>query len=307
MEYIIGIEIGGSKLQVFLSESKLKIIKKFFKDVGDTKEASHILDMITSIVDELVLKYKIKAISVGFGGPIDYKTGQIFTSYQVGSWQNFQLVQWLENKYQTKVIVENDANTAAFAEAHLGRGKGYSRVFYITLGSGVGGGFIIDGKLYHGKAPCESEIGHIRLDKSGKTLESSCSGWAIDDKLRKYMTENCECIIGRLAKDSNKSEASFLNQAIDSGDSEAKEILDTAIDDLVFGISHVVHLLHPEIIIIGGGISLIGKYLEDKVNQCLPKYLMSSIRDNPPVVRLAKLKKDVVPIGAILLAGIDDQ
>lgn len=123
MEYIIGIEIGGSKLQVFLSESKLKIIKKFFKDVGDTKEASHILDMITSIVDELVLKYKIKAISVGFGGPIDYKTGQIFTSYQVGSWQDFQLVQWLENKYQTKVIAENDANTAAFAEAHLGRGK----------------------------------------------------------------------------------------------------------------------------------------------------------------------------------------
>jgi glucokinase len=304
--YIAGIEIGGTKIQVFISDNKLNIVEKFADKVGDAKEAAAIQQKITSFLDKAVIRYNLKAISVGFGGPVDYKTGEVFTSYQVSSWQDFNIKLWLEEKYGVKVFIENDANTAAFAEAHIGNGKGFQRVFYITLGSGVGGGFVNGGKLYHGMPPGESEFGHIRLDKSGRTVESACSGWAVDNALKKYISENTESIIAKLAKDSGKSEATFLNKAIVLGDSGAKKILDEVIDNLAFGISHVVHILHPEVIILGGGLSLTGKYLVEKTKENLIPYLMSSMKYNPPEVRLAKLGTEVVPLGAILLANQAD-
>src|SRR5690606_14490231 len=124
------------------------------------------------------------AIGVGFGGPVDWRTGRIARSHQVAGWSEFPLGDWLRDLTGLRAVVDNDANVAALAEARRGRGRGARTVFYVTLGSGVGGGFTIDGRIHHGAPPGESEIGHVRLDKSGTLVEERCSGWAVDRRIR---------------------------------------------------------------------------------------------------------------------------
>src|SRR5207253_102470 len=142
----------------------------------------------------------------------------------------------------------------------------------------------------HGATPGESEIGHVRLDKSGTTLESRCSGWAVDRKLREDKL-----------MDTNGAEAKRLTELLASRHAIAQKILEETADDLAFGLSHVVHLFHPEIILIGGGLSLVGEPLRAAVARALPKYLMEAFAPGPKIA-LAKLSEDAVPMGALELA-----
>jgi glucokinase len=161
--------------------------------------------------------------------------------------------------------VENDANVAALAEAVAGAGTDYANVFYITLGSGVGGGLVVDGRLYHGALPGETEVGHLRLDRSGTTLESRCSGWAVDGRIREAVRQHPGSVLAQLVGDTSPGEARFLYPALERSDPLAQSILHETSADLAFGLSHVVHLLHPEVIILGGGLSLLGEPLRAAV------------------------------------------
>src|SRR5690606_10592610 len=148
--------------------------------------ARGIKKQIREALDKVHL-HSVAAIGIGFGGPLDHTTGRIVTSYQVAGWGDFLLQDWLEKEAGIPVWIDNDANVAALGESLHGAGNGYGRVLYITLGSGVGAGLVIGGKLYHGAKITEAEFGHIRLDKDGRTVESSCSGWAVDEKIRRQV------------------------------------------------------------------------------------------------------------------------
>ena len=298
----LGIEIGGTKFQVVVTDDHANILNRVADTVGDEKEAIVIQKKIVECVSRIMLEYEIKAIGVAFGGPIDIKSGEIFTSYHVNGWNNFNIKSWLATQFNVPVYVDNDANIAALAEARLGCGKEYKRVFYITLGSGVGGGFIIDGEIYHGKSLCEVEFGHIRLNKSGETVELCCSGWALNKNLQEYISVNQDGILARLVNLKGTDPSKCLLEAINEGDSGAKQIFCELTDNLAFGLSHVVHILNPDIIIIGGGLSLIGEYLSKSISKNLPEYLMSSMKNSLPEIKIAHLKEDVVPLGAVLLA-----
>ena len=298
----IGIEIGGTKFQAIVADEKLNIFERVFVTVGDVKKASILQDKIKNSITKLMYNHEIESIGVGFGGPIDIISGKIFASFQVEGWNNFNLKMWLNNKFNIPVFVENDANTAALAEARIGCGENFNRVFYITLGSGVGGGFVIDGEIYHGKSLCESEFGHIRINKDGATVESCCSGWALNNKLREYIRKEPDGILSELAKDKGEDPSKFILEAIKKGDLKAKAIIYNMTDNLAFGLSHVVHLLNPDIIIVGGGLSLIGEYISVSILTMIPKYIMASIKNNLPEIKIASLKEDVVPVGAVLLA-----
>jgi glucokinase len=153
---------------------------------------------------------------------------------------------------------------------------------------------VTDGKIYHGDKPGESEIGHVHLDKSGTTIESRCSGWAVDKKMRD----------ARLA-DSNGGEAKYIGELIEGGNPMAQRILNETADDLAFGLSHVVHLFHPQIIVLGGGLSLVGEPLRVAVETRLRKYIMHAFEPGPHIA-LAALKEDAVPVGALALAATDE-
>lgn len=299
----LGIEIGGTKFQAIVTDDQANIFERVVDTVGEEKKANILQKKIENSITKLMSKYDIKSIGVGFGGPIDIKSGKIFTSYHVKGWNNFNIKNWLSSMFNIPVYLDNDANTAALAEARLGCGKNYNLVFYITLGSGVGGGFIIDGEIYHGKSLCESEFGHVRINKAGDTIESSCSGWALNNKLGEYIRDKPDGILANLVKSKNEDPSKCLLESIKKGDSKAKVIFDEMIDNLAFGLSHVVHILNPDIIVIGGGLSLIGEYVTNSISKKLPQYLMSSMKNSLPEIKIAHLKEDVVPIGAVLLAN----
>lgn len=296
----LGIEIGGTKLQLVLGDENARILERFRFVVDRVAGAESIRQHIAETLHHLS-GTKLSAIGVGFGGPIDRATGKVWGSYQIKGWSGFPLKDWLEDISGVSTIVDNDANVAALGEALHGAGKNYSNVFYITLGSGVGSGIVLNKHIYHGALPGEAEMGHIRLDKTGRTIESSCSGWAVDKKIRDIISIHPGSLLAALAKKYHGAEAKVLTEAINLNDPQAIKILNETSDDLAFGISHAVHLLHPETIVLGGGLSLTGEPLRKLAEQKLTQYIMDAFKPGP-LVQLSSLKEDAVPVGALELA-----
>jgi glucokinase len=297
----IGIEIGGSKLQLVRADASFAIQQTLCLEADIGKGATSIRQQIEGALEQIRHDRSVSAIGVGFGGPVNHITGKVSLSHQVAGWETFDLRQWLKELTGAPVFIDNDANVAALAEAIHGAGKPFNIVFYMTIGSGIGGGLVLNKKIYHGTFPGEAEIGHLRLNKEGDTLESLCCGWAVDQSVRKVIKAQPHSALARFAAGAVHGEARFLVKALQENDIAAKKILLETADNIAFGLSHVVHLFHPEILIIGGGLSLLGKYLSDAVSIALPRYLMDAFLPPPPVV-IAALGKQVVPVGALELA-----
>jgi glucokinase len=309
MKRFLGIEIGGTKLQIVVGDELARILERFRFSVSASEGGNGIRLQIEKTILAILQKTKLSAMGVGFGGPVDRHNGKIACSHQVEGWSDFPIRDWLNSLTNIPVFVDNDANVAALGEAIHGAGKIFNPVFYVTLGSGVGGGLVVDGRIYHGAKPGESEIGHIRLDKSGRIVESSCSGWAVDKKIREAIcrSENSEnarqekSVLGKLVGNQSNGESKFLKPALEQNDFLARRILDETANDLAFALSHVTHLSHPEVIILGGGLSLVGEALRVAVENDLPKFLMNAFAPGPKI-SLAKLGEDSVPVGALELA-----
>jgi glucokinase len=297
---LVGIEIGGTKLQVAVSDNEGTIKQQLRYTVDPTAGAAGIQAQLQKSLAQIGIE-TIAAIGVGFGGPVDWKTGIIQTSHQVEGWAQYNLKAWLEEFTGAPVAVENDANVAALAEATNGAGKGYNPVFYMTIGSGIGGGLVLDNSIFHGAIPGEVEIGHVRLSKNGNTLESECSGWAVNKKVRAYIALHPHSLLAQRAASHHGPEAQLLQYALEKGDAHAKEIMAAVADDLAFALSHVVHLFHPQMLILGGGLSLLGEALRQPIAERLPYYVMKAFHPVPKIA-LAALRENVVPVGALQLA-----
>jgi glucokinase len=301
MATFLGIEIGGTKLQVVAGNDAGQILQRHRYTINPSNGAEEIRTNIAAAIQQLG-SHNPKSIGVGFGGPVDHTTGKIWKSYHVSGWSGFDLKQWLENISSVPATIENDANVAALAEASIGARRNFTNVFYVTIGSGVGGGLVIGKKIYHGAMPGETEFGHIRLDQSGRTVQDSCSGWAINEKIKKFVSENPNSFLGNAVKKYPAAEAKALTEGLQQQDPASKKLFDETIRDLAFGLSHVVHLIHPEVIILGGGFSLIGESLRTLVETSLPRYIMDAFQPGP-AIELSSLKEDAVPSGALILAA----
>jgi glucokinase len=297
----LGIEIGGTKLQIVAGNEAGVIEERFRLAVKPADGAAGIRRQIEETLRDLVPRLKPSAIGVGFGGPVDWRTGVICCSHHIEGWADFPLGPWLSEPAGAPVYVDNDANVAALGEARRGGAAGSNPVFYVTLGSGVGGGLVVDGRIYHGARPGEAEIGHVRLDRSGVILESRCSGWAVDEKVRRAIAENPLSLLASQAGGATGGEARFIAPALAGGDGEARRILEETAGDLGFGLSHVVQLLHPQVIVLGGGLSLLGEPLRAAVEKALRPFVMEAFRPGPRIL-LAGLGEDAVPVGALELA-----
>lgn len=298
---ILGLEIGGTKLQLVVGDGRGTIANRRKLVVETAHGAAGIREQIELTLPELLRGSALGAVGVGFGGPVDWKTGRIRRSHQIEGWSEFDLAGWLRQRCGAPVFVDNDANVGALGEARRGAGVGFSPVFYVTLGSGVGGGLVVDGEVYHGAAPGEAEIGHVRLDRSGTIVESRCSGWAVDARIRELKRKEPASALARRLGETVGGEATLLAPALEEGDAAAKRILQETAEDLAFGLSHVVHLVHPRIIILGGGLSRVGEPLRAQVESDLRRFIMEAFAPGPRIV-LAALGEDAVPVGALELA-----
>jgi len=298
----VGIEIGGTKIQVVTVDDRARIVDRHRFTADKALGGEGIREQISGALRVVQADNAVRAIGVGFGGPINRETGRTCCSHQVEGWDDFPLRDWLSDQAGgAPVHIDNDANTAALGEARAGAGQGESPVFYVTLGSGIGGGLVVDGELYHGALPTESEIGHVRLTPEGETLESRCSGWAVDRRLREYVQANPSSPLTKPLAKREGGEARHWLQAIEEGDEGARAMLSDVCRELAFGLSHVVHLMNPTVIILGGGLSNLGEPLRGGVESALGQAIMEVLRPGPSV-RLAKLAEDAVPVGALHLA-----
>ena len=299
MALFLGIEIGGTKLQLFLGDESATVRERKKLPVDPARGGAGIREQIQCELPELIRGRSLQAGAVGFGGPVDWRTGRIWRSHQIEGWSEFDLSGWLHAQFGIPVAVDNDANLGALGEARHGAGVGFNPVFYVTLGSGVGGGLVVDGQVYHGTTPGESEIGHVRLDRQGTIIENRCSGWAVDKRIRELKVARPDSILAQLP--GVGGEARHLRNALDEGDAAAHQILQEIAVDLAFGLSHVVHLFHPPIIILGGGLSGVGEPLRAAVQSALGQFVMDAFQPGLRV-SLATLGEDAVPVGALELA-----
>lgn len=301
MEFI-GIEIGGTKVQLVAGGADGAIVQRARFEVQRAAGAAGIRAQIVEGLHAVRAGRRIGAVGVGFGGPVNWRTGVVTCSHHITGWNGFNLRGWLQRESGTPVVVENDANTAALAEARCGAGRGRDPVFYVTLGSGVGGGLVVGGALYHGALPSETEIGHVRLDRRGTLVEQRCSGWALDRRIRAVCRRHPRSVLARLSRGMRGGEARQLAAALRARDAVAQALLAAWAEDLALGLSHVVQLLHPALIVLGGGLALVGAPLRAAVAQVLPRFVMKALLPAPRIA-LAALGEDVVPVGALLLAA----
>ncbi len=269
----LGIEIGGTKLQLGLGQGDGVISALWRGTVNPSAGSEGIRRQIVAAVPELLAKANanrgsLRGIGIGFGGPTDDRTQTVIKSHQIAGWDDFPLANWVSELVGVPAVLCNDADVAGLAEALFGAGKGLSPIFYITVGTGVGGGLIIDGQIFRGVGRGAAEIGHLRvrhpsLIENGEFLpiEAYASGDGISmqaaimesrgDKLsgiRKH------CSIGPVT-------AKAVGVAAHEGDETAKRLLGDALQALAEGICHVITLLCPKRIVIGGGVSLMGEDL----------------------------------------------
>ncbi len=299
--HFLAIEIGGTKLQVCAGSPDGAIVGRARFAVDRAAGAEGIRAHIAGALPDLIAKWSPRAVGVGYGGPVDWKTGRIKCSHHIEGWNDFPLGEWLTGHTGLPVFIDNDANVAALGEALHGAGRGANPVFWVNAGSGVGGGLVNDGRLYHGAMPGEMEIGHVRLERDGMIVEDRCSGWAVDRAVRDAVEKQPQSVLAKLSAKA-KPDARILTPAIAAGCPIADRILTHAADELAFALSHVVQLLHPEVIVVGGGLSLLGEPLRTRLAAALPRWVMKAFAPGPRVA-LAGLGEDSVPVGALALCN----
>jgi glucokinase len=292
----LGIEIGGTKLQLGVGADDGKLAGLWRDPVDVAAGPEGIRRQITAAVPELLQRAEldrsqIRGVGIGFGGPVDDATRTIIKSHQIDGWDNFPLADWITEITGLPAALGNDADVAGLAEALHGAGKGLSPIFYVTIGSGIGGGFIIDGEIYRGCGRGAAEIGHLIaswLWDAPVPLERKASGWAIGKEAHsKLPSEHSTQDVVNLAR---------------QGDPESIKILYDAWDYLAEAICHVIILLCPRRIVIGGGVSLIGERwffapLRSSVEEIVFKPF-AGLTDIVP----AALGEEVVVHGAVALA-----
>lgn len=308
-KYLLGIDVGGTKIATGISDKKGRLIGKITLPTQAQKGKNRVIRNITQSVYDVLYNHKltikeIAAIGIGIAGEIDHKNGLLIKSPNLPGFKNTPLREIIEHKFSKKVFLENDANAAALGELIFGAAKKSHNFIYLTISTGIGGGIIINGKIYHGKRGITGEVGHtIILPKGPRCsckrdgcLESISSGTAIGKAARKIAREDpkkAKLLIELAQGDIKKISALTVGKAAKIGDPLALKILQEAISYLAISISNLIMLLDPEKIVIGGGVAEIGPLFFKLLRKELKRL-------KTPIVP-AKLKTDAGIFGAIAL------
>ena len=309
----LGIEIGGTKLQLGLGAGDGVITALWRGTVNSADGGEGIRIQIEAAIPELLAKANADRASllgagIGFGGPTDDSSQSVIKSHHITGWDGFPLADWVSDLVGVPAVVCNDADVAGLAEALFGAGQGLSPIFYITVGTGVGGGLIIDGQIYRGAGRGAAEIGHLRtvypMSPRGhdEILEYYAAGWGVSQAATDASRLGADASGIRRAAGNGPINGKVIAEAARQGDLTAHRILNEAVQSLAEGICSVIKLLCPRRVIVGGGLSLIG---EDLWFEPLRKYVadrgMAALAGLTEIVPAA-LGEAVVVHGALALA-----
>lgn len=273
MSNIIGIDIGGTKTSVVISDYELNIIdKEKFKTLASLNTLNKILE----IIKEYKLKYgEISNIGISCGGPLSSSKGVIICPPNLPDWKNIEIVKYFHDNLNIPVRLENDANACAIAEYLWGAGKDANNIAFLTFGTGLGAGLILDNKLYRGSSDMAGEVGHIRLNETGPigynkvgSFEGFCSGGGIAELCKIRMQEKSDNkSVGEFIEllGDKPISAEILANAVKSGNKFAISIFEESAFYLGKGISILIDILNLDKIIIGGIYTRMEAFFKDIV------------------------------------------
>ncbi len=316
MSYCIGIDLGGTNIVAgIVNKEELRIVHTAkCKTRAMERPWQEIADDMIKCCNEAVEQYgiswkEIDSIGIGSPGTIDTER-QIIVFAGNLPFDHTPMVAYIQERVSCPVSIANDADAAAYGEYRAGAGRGAASMVAITLGTGVGSGIILDGKIHTGHGFAGGELGHIILQMDGRPctcgrkgcFETYGSATGLKCTTREHMEKNKDSFMWQLCDgslDNISGRTAF--EAMKAGDAEGKAVVDEYIRALSEGICSIVNALQPELICIGGGVSKEGALLTDPINEFIDKYAFARFADKKTRVVAAELGNDAGIIGAALL------
>lgn len=262
--YILGFDIGGTKCAVITANwdgESITLLKKDKCETDLTLEPSLMINKLLNMADD-ILDGVPDSIGISCGGPLDSKKGIIMSPPNLPGWDNVQIVKQIHEHYNVETHLQNDANACAVAEWKFGAGKGSRNMIFMTFGTGLGAGLILDGRLYCGTNDNAGELGHIRLEKFGPvgygkagSFEGFCSGGGIAQlgylkALEKVQSGQYPSYFSKGMTQADVT-AKTIAEAANNGDETAVEVYRICGEYLGKGLSILIDLLNPEVIVLG--------------------------------------------------------
>lgn len=261
---ILGIDLGGTKVDVSCVRLNKEVLAQKRIPTQAEKGPEDVLGRILDTADQIlgqarVAPIELLAVGLSVPGPLDPKVGLFFNLPNLPGWKGFPIRKRLEDHFRIPLHMDNDANATALAEWKFGAGRGYDHLIYLTMSTGIGGGLILDGRLYRGKNFNAGEVGHQVILPDGPRcgcgllghLEGLCSGSGIARRLRE-MVKPGESLMWEMAGgDPEKLTAEILVQAVRRGDALAREFFQETLEYLAMGLANLVFILNPQAIVLG--------------------------------------------------------
>jgi glucokinase len=304
LKTVIGVDLGGTNIVSAVVDDKGKVLGRDKRKTMASLGAKGVLERIVESVHAAGKNSRLPwdshlAVGIGSPGPLDPKRGVVIYTPNL-NWKNVPIVAILSKKLHKKVVLENDANLAALGESWVGAGKGEKAVLCVTLGTGVGGGLILDGKIFEGATGVSNHIGHIVVDPNGPPTPYGNSG-----VLEQYVSATG---IVRMATEAGLKppageplEAYSFQKMAEAGNSKVKKVYEKAGRMLGVGLTSAIHLLNPSMVIFSGGVAGAGDLLMKPMMQELKKRSFNSHLKGLKF-KMAKLGDDMGAVGAARLA-----
>lgn len=314
MSYHIGIDLGGTNIAVGITNGYNEIVARNSRKTKAAKSFDALVADIAQTAKETVHKSKIaenEIISVGMGTPscINPETGLLVNANNLG-WRNVPLQKEIEKYFRRPISIANDADCAAIGEVYAGAAQDADSAVMVTLGTGVGGGIVINRRIFSGGDGMGSEIGHTKLVFDGEKctcgkkgcFEAYASATALISQTKAAMRENKDSILNQTPI--GEVEAKTVFDAAHKGDETAIKVIDKYTDYLAAGISTLITLFRPKVLIIGGGISGQGDYLLKPLRKKVFDSTFAAEEINIPEIRAARLGNDAGIIGAAIIGNM---
>lgn len=316
MKYIAGVDIGGTNTKIGIVSTEGRIVAKESIKTLSMEGVESTLKRIWASIKGLLEKNEINyedLLGVGMGIPGPVREQEIVGFFANFPWEkNLNIAKLFRNISGKETKLENDVNVIALGEARHGAGRGAKTSVTIALGTGIGGGIYIDGKIISGFNGAGGEVGHMKLVKDGKLcgcgqkgcFEAYASATGIErETISRLKVNKTNKLYQKLNGEIDKVEAKDVFDCAKEGDAFSLDIVDYEAEYLAMGIGNILNLINPEKIILAGGVSLAGDILLDRVKEKLPKYAMSVAIENGFSIELGILGNDSGIYGASALIG----
>ncbi len=313
MKYYVGIDLGGTNIVAGVVDEEYNIIAKASTKTNCPRPEKEIADDMAKMAIEAVKNAKlsmdqIEWIGVGTPGIANSETGIIEYSNNLG-FKDTPMVKYIQETIDKPVFIENDANAAAYGEFVAGAAKGAKNAVCITLGTGVGGGIIIDGRIYSGSNFAGAEIGHTVIEVDGAQcscgrkgcFEAYSSATGLIRMTKEAIAEHPDCIMAQSEKEKGKVTARTSFDCMRAGDKYAKAVVDKYIKYLAAGITNTINIFQPDILCIGGGVCNEGDPLLLPMKELVAKEVYTRNSEKNTEIVIAKLGNDAGIIGAAFL------